>query len=70
MIDYVTRYVENKLKPEMAHETGSRQNFTKICGPKFFLENSDQVDKFSEISIFENRKFREFSAATRENGEI
>ena len=53
-----------------AHKTGSRQNFAKICGPKFFSENSDQVDKFSEISIFENRKFREFSAGTRENGEI
>ena len=55
-------YVENKLKPEMAHETGSRQNFAKICGPKFFLENSDQADKFSEVSIFENSKFREISA--------
>ena len=56
MVNYVTRYLENKLKPELGHKTGSKANFEKICHPELRLEERITCAKFQKIWPYKNTK--------------
>ena len=59
LVNYLTRYFENKPKPEDAHKTGSTVGkIWKNLLAKIFVRVFWSNDKFSEKSVFENRKFR------------
>ena len=56
MVNYVTRYLENKLKPELGHKTVSKANFEKICRPELRLEERITCAKFQKIWPYKNTK--------------
>ena len=59
MVVYVTRYLKDKPKAEVAHKTGTGPKFGKFCTWKLLLNNYDQIDEVSTKLVLEKGKFLE-----------
>ena len=65
MVNYITRYFKNKPKPEMAHKTGTKSNFEKICRQKLRSEERITCVKFQK---FGGKKVQKLESGLLEQG--
>ena len=56
MVNYVARYFENKLKPEIGHLTGNRLILVKVLKSVRPIQSEDHVTKVSTCFIVIKRE--------------